>query len=104
MIADKAHDGKSAAQAAAAAGKSNWPARIKRTMFVRRRKMIAAMGRYRRRWIVERTIGLLGNFRDSVVRYDRLLRIYPSFTHTACFMIVLTLELIRETDRFPETN
>ncbi len=29
--------------------------------------------RYRRRWIVERTIGWLGNFRRLTVRYDRLL-------------------------------
>lgn len=29
--------------------------------------------RYRRRWIVERTIGWLGNFRRLTVRYDRRL-------------------------------
>jgi len=45
--------------------------------------------RYRRRWIVERTIGWLGNFRRLVVRYDRLLTIYRAFFHIACFMIVL---------------
>jgi len=66
--------------------------------------MIAAMRRYRRRWIVERTIGLLGNFRDSVVRYDRSLRIYRAFIHITCFMIVLTLELVREINRFLEAN
>jgi transposase len=37
--------------------------------------------RYRRRWIVERTIGWLGNFRRLTVRYDRLLATYgASFT------------------------
>ncbi len=45
--------------------------------------------RYRRRWIIERTIGWLGNFRRLVVRYDRSLRIYRAFFHIACFMIVL---------------
>ncbi len=38
-----------------------------------------ALRRYRRRWIVERTIGWLGNFRRLVVRYDRSLRIYRAF-------------------------
>jgi transposase len=45
--------------------------------------------RYRKRWIVERTIGWLGNFRRLVVRYDRSLKIYGAFFHIACFMIVL---------------
>jgi transposase len=48
-----------------------------------------AFRRYRRRWIVERTIGWLGNYRRLVVRYDRSLTIYRSFFHIACFMIVL---------------
>jgi transposase len=45
--------------------------------------------RYKRRWIVERTIGWLGNYRRLVVRYDRSLTIYSGFFHIACFMIVL---------------
>jgi len=45
--------------------------------------------RYKRRWIVERTIGWLGNFRRLVVRYDRSLTIYRAFFHIARFMIVL---------------
>jgi transposase len=48
-----------------------------------------ALRRYRHRWIVERTIGWLGNFRRLVARYDRSLRIYRAFFHIACFMIVL---------------
>jgi transposase len=47
-----------------------------------------ALRRYRRRWILERTIGWLGNFRRLVVRYDRSLAIYRAFFHIACFMIV----------------
>jgi transposase len=35
--------------------------------------------RYRQRWIVERTIGWLGNFRRLTVRYDRLLEAYSGF-------------------------
>ena len=48
-----------------------------------------ALRRYQRRWIVERTIGWLGNFRRLVVRYDRSLTIYRAFFHIACFMLVL---------------
>jgi len=45
--------------------------------------------RYQKRWIVERSIAWLGNFRRLVVRYDRSLTIYRAFIHVACLMIVL---------------
>jgi transposase len=45
--------------------------------------------RYRKRWIVERSIGWLGNFRRVLVRYDRLLETYGGFLHMACALIVL---------------
>lgn len=45
--------------------------------------------RYKKRWIVERSIAWLGNFRRLVVRYDRLLTIYQAFVHIACLMIAL---------------
>ena len=45
--------------------------------------------RYRRRWIIERTIGWLGNFRRLTVRYDRLLETYGGFFHVACALITL---------------
>jgi transposase len=45
--------------------------------------------RYRRRWIVERTIGWLGNFRRLTVRYDRLLATYGGFFHLACVLLTL---------------
>ena len=48
-----------------------------------------ALRRYQRRWIVERTIGWLGNFRRLVVRYDRSLTIYRAFFHIACLMLAL---------------
>jgi transposase len=35
--------------------------------------------RYRHRWIVERTIGWLGNFRCLTVRYEWLLETYSGF-------------------------
>lgn len=48
-----------------------------------------ALRRYRRRWIVERTLAWLGNFRRLVVRWDRSATIYQAFFHIACLMIVL---------------
>lgn len=45
--------------------------------------------RYRRRWIVERTIGWLDNFRRLTVRYDRLMATYGGFFHLACALLVL---------------
>ena len=45
--------------------------------------------RYRRRWIVERTIGWLGNFRRLTVRYDRLMNTDGGFFHLACALITL---------------
>ncbi len=47
-----------------------------------------ALRRYKRRWMVERTFGWLGNFRRLVVRYNRSLKIYGAFFHIACFMTV----------------
>lgn len=43
--------------------------------------------RYRRRWIVERTIGWLGSFRRLTVRYDRPIETYCGFFHLACALI-----------------
>jgi transposase len=45
--------------------------------------------RYKKRWIIERSIVWLGNFRRLVVRYDLSLTIYQAFVHIACLMIVL---------------
>ena len=45
--------------------------------------------RYKKRWIGERSIAWLGNFRRLVVRYDRSLTIYRAFLHIACFIITL---------------
>lgn len=45
--------------------------------------------RYRRRWIVERTIAWLGWFRRLLVRWDRLMTSYSGFFHMACALIVL---------------
>lgn len=45
--------------------------------------------RYRRRWIMELTIGWLGNFRCQTVRYDRLMEAYGGFFHLACALMTL---------------
>jgi transposase len=45
--------------------------------------------RYRRRWIVERTIAWLQNFRRIVVRWERYPHMYKAFIHVACLLITL---------------
>jgi transposase len=44
---------------------------------------------YRLRWIVERTLAWLGNFRRLVVRYKRRLSVYQGFFNLACIFILL---------------
>ena len=45
--------------------------------------------RYRKRWIIERTIAWLQNYRRIVIRWDRYVSIYRAFLHVACIMILL---------------
>jgi transposase len=44
---------------------------------------------YRHRWIVERTVAWLGNFRRLVVRYERLTSVYHGFLTIACLIVAL---------------
>jgi hypothetical protein len=44
---------------------------------------------YRLRWIIERTLAWLGNFRRLVVRYDRHLSVYQGFFNLACILILV---------------
>ena len=45
--------------------------------------------RYRHRWIVERTISWLGNYRRLLVRHEREIIVYRAFFHVACLLIAL---------------
>ncbi len=45
--------------------------------------------RYSKRWIIERTMAWLGNFRRLVVRYEHRIDIYRAFFHIACLVIAL---------------
>ena len=45
--------------------------------------------RYRRRWIIERTIGWLHHFRRLVTRYEFYSFLFRGFAKLACLMIVL---------------
>jgi hypothetical protein len=49
--------------------------------------------RYRRRWIVERTIAWIGHFRRLVVRYENSLLMYAGFFHLAGAVITLRMVL-----------
>jgi transposase len=44
---------------------------------------------YRLRWIIERTLAWLGNFRRLVVRYDRHLSVYQGFFNLAYILILV---------------
>jgi transposase len=48
-----------------------------------------ALRRYRKRWIIERTIGWLQAFRRLVTRYEYYSFLFHSFAKLACLMIVL---------------
>ncbi len=45
--------------------------------------------RYKRRWIVERTIAWLFNFRRLTIRYERKIELFQAFLFMACAMIAL---------------
>ena len=45
--------------------------------------------RYRRRWIVERTISWLQNFRRLTTRWDRSADVYTALAHMACALVVM---------------
>ena len=48
-----------------------------------------ALRRYRKRWIIERTIGWLQNFRRLVTRYEYYSFLFHGFAQLACLVIVL---------------
>jgi transposase len=68
---------------------SRWRTRIISSRSMASTVVGRALRRYKRRWIVERTIGWLDNFRRLVIRYDRSLKVYGAFFHIACFIFVL---------------
>ena len=57
----------------------------RRRIYEDRRKL----RRYQRRWIVERTIAWLGNYRRVLIRWEHNVRHYLAFVHVACLMIAL---------------
>jgi len=50
-------------------------------------KRVKAM--YRTRWIVERTFSWIGNFRRTLIRWEKHLSTYQGFIHIACIMLCL---------------
>lgn len=61
---------------------SSGSAHTRRIAFDRPRKTGERCGRYRRRWIVERSDAWLGKFRRLVVRYQRSLTISIAHSFT----------------------
>jgi transposase len=88
LIADRAYDSNRLRQALLARGiEPIIPARSNNAQATNQdgRKL----RRYRRRWIVERTLAWLGWFRRLVVRYDRRITSYAGFFHMACALLTL---------------
>ena len=48
-----------------------------------------SLGRYRRRWKVERLFGWLQNFRRLVTRYEYSLDNFTGIVHLACALVLL---------------
>lgn len=46
-----------------------------------------SLRRYKKRWIIERTIAWLGNFRRLLIRWERSPKMYLAFLHMACLII-----------------
>ena len=46
--------------------------------------------RYRRRWIVERSIAWLGNYRRLLIRHEYYPEMFLAFVHIACALIALS--------------
>ena len=88
LIADRGYDSNAVRASLAARG-------IEPIIPARRNNEVAThqdgrrLRRYRRRWIIERTIGWLGYFRRLTVRWDRLMETYGGFFHMACALITL---------------
>jgi transposase len=58
----------------------------------RRRKRTSdgrRLRRYRRRWIVERTLAWLHSYRRVVTRFEKRVELYDGFVHLACAFIAL---------------
>ena len=94
LIADRGYDSNAARSLLVRRGiEPIIPARINNTKATHQdgRKL----RRYRRRWIIERTIGWLGHFRRLSVRYDRLIETYSGFFHIACALVTLRKVLKR---------
>jgi transposase len=45
--------------------------------------------RYKRRWVVERTIAWLHSYRRVVTRFEKRIELYDGFVHLACAFIAL---------------
>ena len=88
LVPDRAYDSEAFRDRLAARG--NDPVVPYRRRAVSRRyadpeKLLA----YRRRWVVERTFGWMGNFRRVLTRHERLGVVYQAFVHLACVIITL---------------
>lgn len=88
LIGDRAYDSDPARERLARRGITLIvPYRDNRT--VRKYEDGRQLRRYRRRWIIERTIAWLGSFRRLLVRHERLTSVYCSLLYFAAALIAL---------------
>jgi len=88
LIADKGYDSNAARAMLEQRGiRPIIPARDNNTVATHQAGRV--LRRYRHRWIVERTIGGLQNFRRLTTRWDRSAAVYTALIHLACALIVM---------------
>lgn len=87
LICDRAYDSDPLRARLAARGiEQVTPHRRNRTK--PRRQDGRKLRRYKRRWKIERTIAWLGAFRRLLVRWERSDKLFLTFVHLACVLIV----------------
>lgn len=90
LIADKGYDAQWVREELQAKGITPYiPKRRKRGEIMEPKYNDRIKPFYRTRWIVERTISWLGNYRRLLIRWERYLSTYRGFFQLACIMICL---------------
>jgi transposase len=88
LIADRGYDSDPLRRSLAQRG-INLICPYRKNRRVRRFEDGRVLRRYRRRWIVERTIAWLGSYRRLLVRHDRSPKMFLAFLQVACALITL---------------
>jgi transposase len=88
LVGDKAYDSDPLDEALAALGIEMIAPHRRNRKPENRTQDGRKLKRYQRRWIVERTIAWMQNYRRILVRHEKLFNVYKTFTMLACLMII----------------